>query len=183
MRLAQQEILQRALRSVKQFAESGRCKTAGERIDAQNGEPRTFCDRFPSVYSAEMAPVCKSENSLLQFQSDIHMNAVLRPVGPLKEFPGTREPQQLTIQTKVHRKQAAVQEQEYVFSHAADTLNALAYGKMGNMSRSLWFCSNRVQDMNTPDALSTNQRSQRADHSFYFREFRHGNRRDLRSRL
>src|SRR6267143_4652606 len=180
VRLVQQEIFQRALRTVKQFAESDWCETARERIDAQNGEPGAFCDGFPSVHSAEMAPVRKPENALLQFQRDIHMNAAFCPVGAHQKFLRIRKPDELAVQTEVHRQQAAVQKQKHILPVALDRSNSLTFRKSGKMDRSLRFSSNRVQDVNTPDALSTNQGTQSANHGFYFREFRHGNKGGLR---
>src|SRR5882762_2848965 len=151
-RLVQQEILQRALRTGKQFAESGRCKTARESIFAQPREPRTFFDRFPSVHSAEVAPVRKAENAFVQFESNVHMNAVPRPIRMLQEFLRIQKPHKLAIQAEVHRQQTAIQQQENVFPPAIDLSNVPAFGKARNMSRSLRFRSNRMQDVDASDA-------------------------------
>jgi hypothetical protein len=128
-----------------------------------------------------MAAVGKPENSLLQFQGDIHMNAAFRAVGVPQKFFRIRKPDELTIQAEVHGQQAAVQKQKHILSLAFDSSNSLTFRKPGKMGRSLRFCSNRVQDVNAPDAASLNQRAEGANHGFYFREFRHEDRRELGS--
>jgi len=168
---------------VKQFAESDRCETARERVNPQRPKPGAFCDGFPSVHPAEMAPIRKPENSLLQFQGDIHMNAAFRPVSAHQKFFRIRKPDELAVQTEVHGQQAAIQKQKHILSFAIDRSNSLTFRKSGKMSRSLRFSSNRVQDVNTPDAVSLNQRTEGANHGFYFGEFRHENRRELGSRF
>src|SRR6266446_7109309 len=125
VRLVQQEIFQRALRTVKQFAESDRRETARERVNAQLRKPGAFCGGVPSVHPAEMAPVCKPENSLLQFQGDIHMNAAFRAVGAPQKFLRMRKPDEPAIQTEVHCQQAAVQKQKHILPFALDRSNSL----------------------------------------------------------
>ena len=154
--LVQQEIFQRSFRTGKQFAEAARCEIGRERINAQPCQPAAFCGRVPRVHTAKMALVRKPENSLLQFQGDIHMNTASHAVGASQKFLRIREPDELAIETKVHRKQAAAQKQKHILPFALDCSNFLTFRKPGKMDRSLRFCSDGVQDVNTPDALSTN---------------------------
>src|SRR6266478_8351764 len=142
--LVQEEIFQRAFRTGKQFAESDRCETAREGVNSQLSKPAAFCGGVPGVHAAEMAAVRKAENSLLQFQGDIHMNAAFRAVGAPQKFFRIRKPDELTIQAEVHGQQAAVQKQKDILSFAFDSSNSLIFRESGKMGRSLWLCGNRV---------------------------------------
>jgi hypothetical protein len=70
-------------------------------------------------------------------------------------------------------EQAAIQNEENVFASTLHTLNASARPELSYMECGLWFDGDGMQNVDATDTLPLNERTQRADDSFDFREFWH----------
>src|SRR5260370_17640752 len=83
----------------------------------------------------------------------------------------------------MHCQQAAVQDEKHIFAFSIDGANAAVLGVAGDMRNGLWLRGNRMEDVNATDSPTLNERTERANDSFHFREFRHDRSTESRTRL
>src|SRR5260370_30721266 len=77
------------------------------------------------------------------------------------------------MESKMHCQQGAVEEEKHIFAFSIDGANAAVLGVAGDMRNGLWLRGNRMEDVNATDSPTLNERTERANDSFHFREFRH----------
>ena len=59
---------------------------AREGVDAQHAEPRAIISGFPEVNAAEVAAISETQNTFVQFESNIDVNTVFILVGTIQQF-------------------------------------------------------------------------------------------------
>jgi hypothetical protein len=174
VRLVQQEIFQGSPGPGEQFAQSRRGKLGRECIKPQRCKTGAIIRGFPRMDTAEMAPIRKPQYSLIQFEGDVHMGTVLAPIGASQKILCFGEPQELAIESEVHREQTVVIQMQYhVLSFTIDSSNAPPLRKPRDESSGLGFRRNGMQNVNAANVLPLYQRAECSNHRFYFWELRH----------
>jgi hypothetical protein len=123
--------------------------------------------------AAKVTAIRETENTIIKFESHIHVDTVFMLVGALQQFFGICKPHKLAIKAKMHRQQAAVHDEEHIFASAIDSPNAAALGSADDMSNGLRLYGDGVKNVNATDSLPHHERPECANDSFYFRQFRH----------
>src|SRR5712675_2955152 len=77
---------------VEQFSKALRREIRGEGINAKNGKAGTTFNGIPEVDSAEMTAIGKAENTLVQFEREIDVDAIFANIRALKKLFGVGEP-------------------------------------------------------------------------------------------
>src|SRR5258708_2098103 len=83
----------------------------------------------------------------------------------------------------MHCQQAAVQNEKHIFAFATDGSYAAALDLASDMRSGLGLCSDGVKDVNATDSPILDQRTERSNDGFDFREFGHERRTRSRTRL
>jgi len=104
------------------------------------------------VNTAKVAAIGKTEDTFVQFEGYIHVHSIFTLVGALQQFFAIRKPEQLTIEPKMYRQYAPVQNEKNMFAFAIDNANAVALGSTGDTRNGLRLCSDGVKNVNASDS-------------------------------
>lgn len=121
-----------------------------------------------------MATVGKSKHAAVKLERNVHVHIVRRSIGLPFHLRRGRKPQELPVQPKVHRQNAAIQFQHQIFSMSFYIANRLFCRKPRKLGRILRFRCDWMRHMNATYFSSTNERPQSAHYCFNFGKFRHG---------
>ena len=172
-RLVEKELFQPAFGGGEQFGEPSWPKLGRKCIDAQFSKCGTLVNRIPAMNAAELAAIREAENAFVQFERHVDVHAVFELIRTLEEFLRPAEPNQLTIEAEVERKQAALEVQEQVFPPALDSSNLLPFCETRESGGFLWPRRNGVKDVNAANPPAHHQRAQSPRNGFHLREFGH----------
>ena len=78
--------------------------------------------------AAEVTAIGEAQDTVVQFECDIHVDAGFWLVGAFEQLLCVSKPKQLAIQAKVHGEQAAVEKEKHKFAVAVHGSNATAAG-------------------------------------------------------
>ena len=153
--------------------EKGRGELGRQRVGAKVTQGRTGSERRPVVYAPKMPLIGEAQHALIQFQSHIHVDTILRLIGAAEKFVDAAKPDELAIEAEVQFEQAAIEGEEEIFAVAGGIEDAAAAGKFSDFGRRLWLGDDGMKDVDTPDVASANERAQASRHGFDFGKFGH----------
>jgi len=173
-RLIEKEFLERALRMGEQLG-----KVFGGEV-WRNGIYAEFCERgagvrgFVELNAAEMTAVSETEDAAIEFESDVHVDAVgAGTISVCEQFLGIAKPNELAVEFEMKSDDGSGESKPEIFAFAADSEDFFILGYMRELCRRLQLCGNGVEDVSATDAAMLDERAQGAGDGFYFGEFGH----------
>src|SRR5258708_34224346 len=115
-----------------------------------------------------MAAIGKSEDTFVQFESNINVHAIFAPVGTLQQFFVICKPMKLAVEPEMHCQQPAIQNEKAVLAFATDSANAPAFATVDNVRSGLLFRGYLGKTLNETDRATSPQRPERANVCFPF---------------
>lgn len=80
------------------------------------------------MHSAEVTAIGEAQDTLVQFECHVDVNAGFAVVGSFEQLLRVCKPKPLTIQAEVHGEHAAVEREKHKFAFAVHGSNATALG-------------------------------------------------------
>ena len=102
--------------------------------------------------AAEMAAIGEAEDTLVELEGDIYVDAGFALIGKLQKFFGVCKPEKLAVELEMHCEQAAVQNEKHILTLAIDDANATALRTAGDVRSGLGLCGDGVKDVNATDS-------------------------------
>ena len=126
------------------------------------------------MYAAKVAAVGETEDALIEFESDVHVDAVgAGTISAREQFLRIAKPDELAIEFEMKSNNGVGKFEPEVFALAAGSDDFLILGGTGELCRRLRFCGDGVKNMDAANEAILDERAQSAHDGFYFREFRH----------
>ncbi len=101
------------------------------------------------------------------------MYSVVCLIGATEHFFRVAEPQELAVEAKVHRQDAATEGEKKVFAFALNSADVSAFRDAREMRGFLWLRGDGMQNVNAANPAMLDERAERTRYGFDFREFRH----------
>jgi len=155
--------------------EKRRSELGRQRVGAEVTQGRACCERWPVVYASKMALIGETQHAFIEFEGQIHVDAIQRLICAAKEFVDAAKPDELAIEAEVQFEQAAIEGEEEVFAVAGGIQDATTAGKFSDFGGRLWLGGDGMKDVDATDAATANERAQASRYRFDFGKFRHVN--------
>jgi hypothetical protein len=120
-----------------------------------------------------MAAIGETENTFVEFESDVNVDAGVFLIGDFKHFFGVGEPEKLAIELEMQSDDATRESKPEIFSLSLNGLDSLTFGESSELRRTLRFSGDGVQDVNAANLSSYDEGAESLRDGFYFREFGH----------
>jgi hypothetical protein len=125
------------------------------------------------VYTSKVTLIGEAQHALIEFEGQIHVDAIRRLIGTAKKLVGGAKPYELAIEAEVQFEQAAIERKQQVFAVARGIEDVAATDEVRDFRGRLGFGDDGMKDVDTTDAASANERAKASRYSFDFRKFGH----------
>ncbi len=98
------------------FGGEALCKS----VEAKSLQGDALLLRTPGVYTPQVSRINNTQNTSVELEGDVDMDAVFLRVGPGHQIARIPEQYQVAIKAEVHLDQAPIEFQEQIFAEAGD---------------------------------------------------------------